>query len=162
MQGTLAKMPDNSAAIQSLIESQKRLDEQIGKTISLQGTLASGIVSVQTSVGEVAGKVADSASATVAETKSATSSLAESLTQQITDSKSVTSSAIEKLASAIPAAAPWWQLPAQALGLTGPLGAAAVAITWLLAQRAGRTWKTAEATGSGGAEVPPRPFCAGA
>lgn len=159
VQGTLAKMPDNSAAIQCLIASQKRLDGQIGKAISLQSTLASGIVSVQTSVGEVAGRVADSASATMSETKSATTSLAESLTRRIDESKSVTTSAIQKLASAIPAAAPWWQLPAQALGLTGPLGAAAVAITWLIAKRAGsRSGKASGGTGSGAAEVAPHPF----
>jgi hypothetical protein len=180
VQGTLAKMSDNSAAIQSLIEAQKRLDEQIGKAIAGQGTLASGISSVTESqrqieeqistsataqnqviseIKNVAGRVTDSAAVTVAETKSATTSLAESLKQQITSSTSVTKEVVEKLASAIPAAAPWWQLPAQALGLTGPLGAAAVVITWLVAKRVGgRSWKTSGETGSGAAEVAPRPF----
>jgi len=150
VQVALAKMPDNSAAISSVIASQKRLDEQIRKSIESQTGIQAGLTTV-------AGRVADSVAVT-SDTKSATTSLAEIVTRTIAKSESITTAAIKDLAAGIPAVAPWWLLPAQALGLTGPLGAAAVAITWLVSRRVGRSGKTSGAVGSGATEVAPRPF----
>ena len=151
VQGTLAAMPDNSAAIKELIESQRKIDKQIAAASQVQDRIYAGVNGVQAQADRLS-------SQTINETKSATTSLAERLTQQITESKSVTKEVIKELASAIPAAAPWWQLPAQAIGLTGPFGAAAVVITWLLAKRASRSGKTSGGTGSGATEVAPHPF----